>query len=274
MSQRDHYPSGVPCWVETLQPNPKAAVRFYGALFGWECSGPAPMPGDPPGQHFVARVGGRDVAGIGSLPQGGGTPAWTTYIRVSSADETVERAKRAGGSLHDGPFDVLPAGRMAVLADPTDAVFCAWEAGAREGAQLVNEPRAWAMSLLHTTDPAGAKAFYGEVFSWRTEPFGPPGAQVELFRLPGYTGGEPQQPVPRDVVAVAIPIGLGGSPGEERSYWSVDFWVDDADATAKRAASLGGRIVVPAHDVPGFRNSVLADPQGPVFSVSQLMRGR
>ena len=36
MSERDGYIPGVPCWIDTNQPDPDAAVRFYGGLFGWE----------------------------------------------------------------------------------------------------------------------------------------------------------------------------------------------------------------------------------------------
>ena len=70
MSNRDHYPSGVPCWVDTAQPDLPAALEFYGALLGWEFAGPGPMPGDPPGEYHVARIRGRDVAGISSVPNG------------------------------------------------------------------------------------------------------------------------------------------------------------------------------------------------------------
>lgn len=35
MLERDGYPHGVPCWVDTRQPDPEAAVAFYGDLFGW-----------------------------------------------------------------------------------------------------------------------------------------------------------------------------------------------------------------------------------------------
>src|SRR3569833_3146472 len=88
-SERERYPAGVPCWVETLQPDPQAALDFYGPLLGWEFAGPGPQPGDPPGEYFVARARGRDVAGIGTLPAHSGTaaPAWSTSIRVDSADE-------------------------------------------------------------------------------------------------------------------------------------------------------------------------------------------
>ncbi len=45
MSERAHYPPGVPCWVDTLQPDPEAATRFYAALFGWQITAASwPIP--------------------------------------------------------------------------------------------------------------------------------------------------------------------------------------------------------------------------------------
>jgi predicted enzyme related to lactoylglutathione lyase len=84
-------------------------------------------------------------------------------------------------------------------------------------------------------------------------------------------GGEPQQPVPRDVVGGMIPIAGNGPLEAQDPHWSVDFWVDDADAAAERAARLGGNVIVPPYDTPGFRSAVLADTQGAVFSVSKLI---
>lgn len=173
MSERDRYQPGVPCWVEALEPDPRAAVDFYGPLFGWQFEGPARMPGDPPGQYFVARLRGKDVAGIGSRPAGATPPppAWHTHVSVASADLTAEKAVSAGGSIVAAPLDAPPAGRMAVLADPTGAVFSVWQPGLRHGAQLVNEPSAWSMSRLDTSDPTRAAAFYAELFGWTTETF-------------------------------------------------------------------------------------------------------
>jgi uncharacterized protein len=263
MSERDSYPPGVPCWVETLQPDVDAALSFYAELFGWDFDGPGPMPGDS-GGYFVARLRGRDVAGVGALPHDADVPtAWGTYVRVANADDATGAALRAGGRVLMPPFDAAPAGRAAVLADPAGAVFAVWEAGTREGAQVVNEPRAWAMSALRTDDPEGAMAFYGSALGWQPEPFGPLGSGA-LFRLPGYVGGQPMQPVPRDVVAVLVPS--DGSPG---ALWNVDFWVDDADGTVATAERLGGKAIVPPYDANGFRSAVIADPQGAVFSVSK-----
>ncbi len=266
MSQRDDYRPGVPCWIDTLQPDPDAAMAFYAGLFGWDFAGPGDMPGDPPGRYFVARVRGRDVAGVGSHPAGSPSlPGWNTYVYVESADDAARKASSAGGTVLTEPFDALPAGRMAVLADPAGAPFCVWEPGQRKGAQLVNEAGAWAMSQLSTPDPERAAEFYGALFGWTTETFGTGPGAVTMFRLPGYEGGEPEQPVSREVIAV-----MAASQGDAPAQWSVNFWDRDVDATAAKAVELGGRTVAPPADNTVSRMAVLADPHGVVFSISNV----
>jgi uncharacterized protein len=247
MSERESYPIGVPCWVDNLVPDPQRAMAFYGELFGWEFDGPGP------GDYYVAKVRGCDVAGVGQAPPGV-SPGWNTYVSVASADDTA----RAAGRVIVEPFDVLPAGRLAALGDPTGAIIGVWEPAQRRGCQLVNEAAAYAMSALHTPEPDAAAGFYRDVFGWETDEFAP---GVSLFRLPGYVGGEPAQPVPRDVVAV-----MAKDDGPAR--WSVDFWVGDADALAARAPELGGDVVVAPFDSIPTRQAVLADPDGAVFSVT------
>ena len=267
MSQRDAYQHGVPCWIDTLQPDPDAAAAFYGGVFGWEFTGAGEMPGDPPGRYFVAQMRGRDVAGVGSRPADPQQlpPSWNLYVRVDSADDAAAAAQRAGGTVLVEPFDAPPAGRMAVIADPTGAPFCVWQSGVREGAQLVNEAGAWAMSQLHTPDAERAAAFYGSVFGWTTETFGEGEGAVTLFRLPGYVGGEPQQPVSREVVAA-----MSRTRGDEAPRWSADFWVDDVDAVARAATDLGGATIVKPFASPTGTSAILADPTGVAFSVSSV----
>jgi predicted enzyme related to lactoylglutathione lyase len=57
MLERNGYPAGVPCWIDTVQPDPGAAVAFYGGLFGWEFEDR--MPAGAGGHYFMARVPGR-----------------------------------------------------------------------------------------------------------------------------------------------------------------------------------------------------------------------
>ena len=101
MPERDGYIPGVPCWVDTSQPDPEAAVDFYSGLFGWEFEDV--MPPGSPGKYFVARLHGGDVAAVGSIPEGAPPVAtWNTYVWVDSADETASKVRDAGGARRDG----------------------------------------------------------------------------------------------------------------------------------------------------------------------------
>ena len=257
MSERDGYQHGVPCWVDTWQPDADAAARFYAGVFGWDVR--SGTSGATSTRYDMCQLGGHDVAAIGSpRPEGAGA-AWTTYVWVDDADAAAAQAARAGGSVVVAPFHSLDGGRMAIVADPAGAALGLWQPGTHRGAQRVNEASAYAMSLLHTPDPDGAAAFYGALFGWTTESFG----EATMFRLPGFVGGEPEQPVSREVVAVMTPAGNG-----EPARWDVDFWIADADA-----AELGRAVVAGPHDTPLFRQAVLADPTGATFTVSARKLG-
>ena len=270
MSQRSHYPAGTPCWVDVLAPDPASELAFYADLFGWSFIGPGPTASTG-GEYYVAQVRGRDVAGVSSAPpnQPDSPGFWNTYVSVADVDESCALARNAGGTILLAPFDALPAGRMAVVRDPSGAAFSLWEPKERAGAELLNEPSAWAMSVLITPDVEKTKNFYRTLFGWEWGTFEAGAIKATLCRLPGYVGGEPGQPVPRDVVAVMIEPDAGTATPP---HWSVDFWIDDVDAGAARAARSGATLLVPPHDAPGFRRCVLADPAGAAFTMSQVAR--
>jgi uncharacterized protein len=88
MPERDGYIPGVPCWVDTAQPDPRAALPFYGGLFGWQFEDV--MPEGSGDSYFIGRIRGGDVAAVGSIPEGAPPMAmWNTYVWVESADETA-----------------------------------------------------------------------------------------------------------------------------------------------------------------------------------------
>ncbi len=128
MTMHREYPVGVPCWVETFQTDLRAALQFYGPLFGWQFSAAQPMPGGFGGDYFVAQLHGRDIAGIGTLPgDGPPVPVWSTSMRVNRADRVIELVTTIGGALLLGPLARSGGGWWAVLADRAAAAFCVWE---------------------------------------------------------------------------------------------------------------------------------------------------
>ncbi|HUQ63653.1 MAG TPA: VOC family protein [Acidimicrobiales bacterium] len=278
MPKREGYIPGVPCWVDTSQPDPEAALSFYSGLFGWDFE--EVMTQGSPIRYFIGRIGDGDAAAVGSIPEGAPPMAmWNTYVLVQSADEAAAKAREAGGRVAMEPFDVTDAGRMAVIADPEGAVFCVWQAKNHKGATVVNEHGSLNFNGLATRDPEGAKAFYGAVFGWETLAL-PAGS---MWTLPGY-GDHLEESSPGlreqmagmgapdgfiDVVAAMNPIAAGDS--ETPPHWSVTFAVDDADATAAKASELGAEIVAGPIDAPWTRMAVIKDPQGATFIASQFV---
>jgi predicted enzyme related to lactoylglutathione lyase len=203
---------------------------------------------------------------------------WNSYIWVDNADETAAKARDAGGEVAMAPFDVLDAGRMAVLTDPEGATFCVWQPQNHKGAKVVNEHGALNFNTLATRDPASAEAFYGAVFGWKTLTI-PAGV---MWTLPGY-GDHLEEKTPGlrarmaqmgapdgfiDVVAALRPIAAGDS---EIAHWGVTFGVDDVAAIAAKAHELGGEVVRGPVDAPWARLAVIRDPQGATFIASQFV---
>jgi predicted enzyme related to lactoylglutathione lyase len=279
MPERDGYIQGVPCWVDTSQPDPQAATDFYGALFGWAIEDV--MPPGSPSPYLIGRLRGGDVGAIaGRGEESAGPAAWNTYIWVDSADDTAARVRSAGGSVAMEPFDVGDSGRMAIFADPEGAEFRVWQPAQHRGSRIVNEHGSVNFNTLHTRDVERAKAFYGAVFGWETLDLGGAGG---MWTLPGYgdhleasnpglRAGMAEMGAPAgfaDVVAAVLPIGPG--EGDAPARWSVTFAVDDADAIAQQAAALGGEVMVPPFDAPWVRTTVIGDPQGATFIASKVV---
>ena len=283
MLKRDDWPTGVPCWVDTGQPDPKAAAEFYGGLFGWDIDERLAPGSDVP--YRIATLHGLEVAGIGPQPDAAPpTPVWSTYVCVDSADDAAGRVRDAGGSVLMNPFDVGPAGRIGVFADRTGGVFCVWQPGTTKGAQLVNEAGTWNFSGLMTRDVEAAKEFYGAVFGWEARPFDEAAGSF-FWRRPGYGDhlvsiqpdtrerfdavGAPEGFI--DAVAWVAPMDDSQFAADTPPHWSVIFATDDADATAARAEELGGKVLVPPMDAPWVRTTVIADPQGAIFTANKFV---
>jgi predicted enzyme related to lactoylglutathione lyase len=116
MPERDGYIPGVPCWVDASEPDPAAAVDFYGGLFDWEFEDV--MPSSLEGKYFIARcevkgssifdtsgsLHSGDVAAVRSIPKAAPPRAmWNTYLWVNSADEAAANVRDAGGGVVTEP---------------------------------------------------------------------------------------------------------------------------------------------------------------------------
>jgi len=257
-----HVP-GTFSWAELATTDQKGGVAFYQGLFGW---GLNEQPIGPEETYSMFTLRGKEVAaGYTMRPeerQSGAPPHWNLYISVANVDESAKRAEALGGKIFAPPFDVMDVGRMAVVQDPTGAVFCLWQAKLHIGAKILAEPGALVWSELTTRDPKKAEAFYTALFGW-TPKHSPPGAPMSYTEF--HNQGKP------GVGMMEMPSQM---PPAVPSFWMPYFQVTDVDATAAKAKTLGGNTMVGPQDIPNTgRFAVLKDTQGAMFAVYKSARG-
>jgi predicted enzyme related to lactoylglutathione lyase len=225
MTDTPTHAPGTFCWVDLAAHDPEAAKRFYTGLFGWTADDNryGPAEGDV---YTMYRLDGQAVAGsYGMDPEQkamGVPPSWLSYVAVENADASAARAKELGASILAEPFDVMEHGRMALLHDPTGALFALWQAKEHPGG-VRGVPGTLGWNELATRDAAKAREFYSALFGWRTDEMDNGTEYVVFMGGQGPVGGlfniRPEMEMPVS--------------------WLPYFSVEDADAMAEKAASLG-----------------------------------
>lgn len=242
MGERTSYPPGTFSWVELVTSDADAAKAFYTAVFGWD------YRDNPIGDGMVystALVDGRAAGALYASAEQ--PPHWNCYVTVESVDEAARRAGELGATVMAEPFDVLDAGRMAVIADPTGAALALWEPRSHIGASVVNQPGALTWNDLVTPDPDAAGRFYGSLFGWTT------------MKIPGAGGYRVIRNGERSNGGMLAREGMPPS-------WLPYFGHEDLDGLVGRVAELGGRALSEPVAVPSGRFALFADPQGAVFA--------
>jgi uncharacterized protein len=246
MGERTSYEPGTFSWVELHTTDREVAKAFYGRIFGWEAED---APAGEGMTYTMASLDGRYVGGMTDLRpdlrEQGVPPHWLSYVTVDDADRTAERAHELGAEVAAGPFDVMGAGRMAVIRDPLGGPLALWQAYDHPGAGVVNEPGALCWNDLVTSHREASARFYRELFGWRIDDVAD-GAYWAIYNGERSNGG-------------LVP--LEGMP----QVWNAYFAADDLDAKIEAIKGEGGALHVGPREVPAGRFAVVGDPQRAVF---------
>lgn len=242
---------GWPCWVELATPDRSASERFYSGLFGWD-SYTLLVPHRGEVEVFTLDgADGEEVAGLEPLADPAQPASWTCYFRTADMAATTTALHRAGGSELIEAADLGNLGRAALWGDPQGADFAVIDTYDFIGARVVDEPSAPCWIQLATSDVAGARRFYGEVFGWRP-------VDREYFGI-AYTEFKVDEQSVAGMMALEGPV--------SRPEWMPFFEVADCDAAADRAAKLGAEVSVPPTGTRPGRFAILTDPTGAQLGV-------
>jgi uncharacterized protein len=252
MPRVESHAPGNFCWVELATTDQAGAKKFYQSLFDW---GADDQPMGPGETYTMFKKGGQDVAaGYRLRPEQKGVPPnWQVYVRVASANDAAAKAKELGGKVVAEPFEVFEAGRMAVIQDPTGAVFAVWEPKKSQGLGVIDEPGAFCWAELMARDLPRSATFYKSLFGWGTKDD------------PRYTewtlGGR----------SIGGMMEIQKDWGEMPPHWLVYFQVEDCDRSVEKAKSMGAKVAMGPQDFPDVgRIALLKDPQGAHFYLIKL----
>ena len=260
MAHVESHPAGSFCWIELATSDQAAAKSFYQSLFGWS---PSDMPMGPGEFYTIFRLESQDAAAAYTLrPEQQAQqvpPNWTPYIAVENTDASVARARELGGTVIAGPIDVYDQGRMALLQDPTGAVFAVWQAKKGKGTGIAYVDGTLCWCDLSTPNPEQAGKFYSGLFGWQivAGDEDPEHDYLHIKNGEHFIGG--------------IPSTKHRAPGTP-PHWLAYFLTSNCDASAEKAKQLGGRLYLPPMTMENVgRFAVVADPQGAVFALFQHM---
>jgi predicted enzyme related to lactoylglutathione lyase len=251
MGERSEYAPGTFSWTDLTTTDQQAAKAFYSGLFGWDA---VDMPVADGVFYSMMQVDGKSVAAISPQPEqqreAGVPPLWNSYVTVGSADAMLERATELGATAHAPAFDVMEAGRMAVVQDPQGAYFLLWEPRAVHGAGIVNAPGALVWNELQSPDLDASASFYSSLFGWEVEQLPDMEERYLGIKNAGLNNG-----------------GIRGLASGMPPSWLVYFGVEDIDTALAKVADLGGASLAGPIDIGRAKIAIVQDPQGAVLAL-------
>jgi predicted enzyme related to lactoylglutathione lyase len=236
-----------------------AAKTFYTSLFGWTFED-SPMG---PNEFYTMFSLNGMISGAAYTMRGDETamnipPHWNLYVDVENADESARKAGELGAKLLAPPFDVYTYGRMAVIQDPTGAVFSIWQPNEHRGLGVKDEPGSLCWADLNSKDPKAAAEFYSKLFGWEMENAQDASGYIHIKNGTDYIGGIP--PVEHQ------------NPNAP-PHWMIYFLVANCDASTEKAKELGARVYMGPMTMENVgRITVFADPQGAGSALFELHR--
>lgn len=242
---------GTPCWADAMFTDLEGAKRFYGDVLGWTFG----ESSSEYGNYTQAYADGKAVAAVvPPMPGQESDSQWCLYFASPDAAATAAKVKENGGEVLMEPMRVGDFGTMAIVREPSGAVFGIWQGDAHEGFEAVAEPGAYCWAELFTREPGKADAFLSGVFPYRMKEMADEHVDFRLFDL----GADP----------VLGRMRMGEEfPPEVPAYVNVYFTVEDCDAAVARATERGAALRFGPMTSPFGRFAALSDPQGASFSV-------
>ena len=226
-------------WNDLLTNDVETDREFYGQLFGWTFV--------QLGRYTVVQNKGRNIGGMVELkgdPDNPSAARWLCTLSVDDVDEAAALVTDEGGTVNEGPLELLNRGRGALVRDPQGAQLVLLHA--KEGDPEDEEPviGSWLWHELWSNNAEASLAFYQKLAGYDFA-----GDATDYLIL-----------IREDQWRAGIRF-LDYSDLEMR--WVPVVRVADTAAVANRAAQLGGEVRVEPRPTENAGSvALLVDPSG------------
>jgi predicted enzyme related to lactoylglutathione lyase len=115
--------------VELASTDIAKSKTFYSKLFDWQLED-VPMGGG--GETYtMIQVGDGVGGGMMTNPMPGSPSAWLAYVLVDDVAAATAKAKSLGATVCKDTTEVMGAGWLSIIADPTGAMLGLWKPARR-----------------------------------------------------------------------------------------------------------------------------------------------
>ena len=245
--------AGKVVWHDLLTNTPEESRKFYGELFGWEFEKPGidiGLGGDAP--YMLIRHNGRLIGGMvdtNSLNRKENISQWVTVLSVDDVNAAAGAVVANGGKILREPTELRSRGVLAIIEDPTGALFAMVQTKDGDPADFDAEVNGFLWNELWTGDVSKTADFYTQVIGFEREDreIVESGITYHMLTAEG---------IPRAGV-------LKNPYGDVPPVWVNYLRVEDPSAVTARVASLGGQILLDTQprDIGG-EVAFIAGPSG------------
>jgi len=241
-------------WHDLMTDDVASSRRFYGGLLGWEFEQITHPLG---GNYTLIRADGHYLGGMVLLedPADADYSRWLPYLSVADVDAAVRATETAGGTALVGPLDIGNIGRAAAVSDPQGAVLGLLRSRAGDPDDSVAAaPGRVVWNELLAADDVAAAGFYAGLAGFEASTMPRRGGEYTVLRAQGRERA-----------------GIMARPDERlKPLWLTHFAVADVEAAARRAAELGGKVLLaPGPELREGTLAVVTDPSGAILALQQ-----
>ena len=242
-------------WFDLLTDDVDAARSFYGELFGWTFED----DGDSDPIYTTVLQNGNPIGGIVAseqLKQDVDQSRWLSYMSVPNVDVAIAKAVVAGGVSYAAGTNFPNRGRVGVVKDPQGALLAFVRSETGDPADVDPTPSNFFWSELWTSDLEAAETFYTDLVSYQRDLVASNAIEGGVYRVM-------KQGDRRRMGMLKIPF-EGVLPN-----WLPYIMTPDPASVAKKAESLGGRILLAPEGVLHGGSAIISDPTGGVFGIQR-----